>query len=110
MTIYVSHRGAEELAALRLSDAPKPTGGHCPIQLLAAVPSEECGCPEELWDLNGIIYLIHMEEDDASGEIFVFAGDWETETMVQCATIEDLRAEMFQAHAELMRHGEEQEE
>lgn len=110
MNTYVSQSGAEELAGLRVGPAPKPTGGPCPIQLLAALPSEDCGCPEELWQMDGIMYLIHMEENDSTGEIFTFAGDFETETLVQCDTIEDLRAEMFQAHADLMRRGEEQEE
>lgn len=97
---FISEAGAEELASLRIGKAPKPTG-HAPIELLARVPSEECGCPEELWSIDGIIYLIHMEEAVGTGEIFTFAGDEETERTVSAITLDHLRAAMFRQHAEL---------
>lgn len=106
MQQYCSPQGAEELANIRVSGALKPTGGNAPIELLARVPSDECGCPEELWRIEGLIYLIHMEEEAGTGEIFLYAGDFEEEQQVQVATIEDLRAEMFSMNALLMRRGE----
>lgn len=99
MKLFVSNRGTEELDVLRVGGAPVPTGGRPPIELLSRVPSEECGCPEELWLIEGILYLIHMEVEDGTGEIFVFAGDFEEEYQIEVATLEELRAEMFAINA-----------
>lgn len=55
MQQYCSEHGAEELAAIRVGGAPTPTGGTAPIELLARVPSDECGCPEELWQIEGLM-------------------------------------------------------
>ena len=100
---YCSATGARELAAFRVGQPPEVTTGHAPIELLARLPSEECGCPEELWQVDGLVYLIHMEAAAGTGEVFVFAGDWEAEHSVQAPTIDHLRAEMFARHASAMR-------
>lgn len=93
--VYVSPAGSVELEAIRLDGSPAPTGGAAPIELLARLPSEECGCPEELWRVEGLIVLIHMEEAEGKGEIFVFGGDWESEDVVNARDLPSLRAEMF---------------
>lgn len=98
--VYVSSEGAEELATLRVGPAPAETPDtRAPIELLARVPSEECGCPEELWRVDGLIYLIHMELEAGTGEIFGFWGDEYPEWIVQANSIDELRAEMFEHHA-----------
>ena len=76
---YISPEGFEVLCDLRVGDPPPVTESVTPpVQLLACVPSEDCGCPEEIWRINGIDVLIHLEED-GTGEMFVFAGDYEIE-------------------------------
>ena len=59
-------------------------------ELIQQRPSEDCGCPEEVWDMNGICVVIHLEED-GSGHIFLDAGDWDDEKLVECTGIIDLK-------------------
>ena len=62
--------------------------------LIEARPSEECGCPEELWRLGTIEVLIHLEEN-GEGHIFIDAGDWEIDREVPTTGINDLRNQAF---------------
>lgn len=103
MMQYISERGEEHLGIIRFGDRPKAWGDTAPIELLARLPSEECGCPEELWNIEGLLYLIHLEDKAGTGEIFIFAGDWEQEYSVQADTLDALRAVMFAKHAEIMQ-------
>ncbi|WP_157960089.1 hypothetical protein [Albibacillus kandeliae] len=97
---FVSGAGAEALAELRVGHVPAPTGD-APITLLARVPSDECGCPEELWRIEGFDLLFHFEADGRS-EVFIFAGDWEQETTLEARSLDDLRAKAFQWFADIM--------
>ncbi|MBW4983701.1 hypothetical protein KZZ07_14235 [Mameliella sp. CS4] len=98
--VYLSDEGASELAAIRVGDTlVEVTDGRAPIELLARVPSDECGCPEELWRIDGAIYLIHMEAEAGTGEIFAYYGDDEHEWPVRAETLDHLRAQMFERHA-----------
>jgi len=108
MTIqqFCSSRGADELKWLRITGVPKPTTGTAPIVLLFRGPSEECGCPEELWHVEGFLYLIHMEPTAGKGEIFLMAGDTEEQITSQVTTLDELRAEMFKQHAAFMQRPE----
>lgn len=99
---FVSAEGAHILAELRVNSAPLPPVGRAPVQLLACVPSEECGCPEELWRIDGLDCLIHFEADGSS-EAFIFAGDWEDERGFQARDMAELRAHLFAWVAELGR-------
>lgn len=93
---YISEEGARELADLRVNFVQMPaTEGSAPIRMLARVPSEECGCPEELWHYEGMLALIHLEADGKS-EIHVWAGDWEMTKVTIHDNLHDLRAAMFQ--------------
>ena len=58
--------------------------------LLQERTSDECGCPEEDWDIDGVCVTIHLEPDD-SGHIFLDTGDWDDEKLIECNGIEDLR-------------------
>ena len=102
MRDFVSPGGAELLSDLRVGSAPRQTGGRAPVELLACVPSDECGCPEEVWRIDGIDALIHFEADGSS-EGFLFAGDWEAERQFDCATMADLRASLFAWVAEITK-------
>ena len=95
---YISPEGAVELASLRVGPVPPATEGGPPVALLARLPSDVCGCPEELWRVDGIIYLIHMEEDGSS-EILIYTGEEEHERASTATTLCTLRAEMFALHA-----------
>lgn len=53
--------------------------------------SDECGCPEEDWLINGIHATIHMEPV-SGGHIFLDCGIWEDEKLVEAKSIEELRA------------------
>ncbi|WP_371398883.1 hypothetical protein [Marinovum algicola] len=102
---YLNAEGQEALSQLRVNSPPEPKGT-APISMLGRLPSEECGCPEELWRLDGIDLLFHFEEDGQS-EAFIFAGDWELETTLQARSLDDLRAKSFQWFADVMDHTEE---
>lgn len=58
--------------------------------LLAERPSEDCGCPEQDWDLGGVFTTIHLEEDGGGGHILFDNGDWEAERRVDCSGIDEL--------------------
>lgn len=90
---FVSEKGAQELQTLRVQSSVAPVG-RAPIELLARVPSDECGCPEELWRIDGIDLLFHFEADGTS-EAFLFLGDDELETALIASTLDDLRAKAF---------------
>lgn len=104
---YISEEGANVLNEMRVSAALTPTGT-TPIYILARVPSDECGCPEELWRIDGLDLLFHFEEDGQS-EAFIFAGDWEMETTLQARSLDDLRAKAFQWFADIMDAADESE-
>jgi hypothetical protein len=59
-------------------------------KLIEVRPSEECGCPEEFWIMDNIEVIIHFEED-GSGHIFLDAGDWDHDFVVEANTMEGLR-------------------
>lgn len=62
------------------------------MQLIDTRTSDECGCPEEDWEIGMLSVTIHLEPD-GSGHIFLDGGDWgEAEKLVQCEGIEDLRS------------------
>ena len=52
-------------------------------------------------DIDGIDYLIHMEAD-GTGDMLIFAGDWEEEHNIAAKNLDHLRARMFAKHAEIM--------
>lgn len=62
--------------------------------LIEARPSEQCGCPEELWRVGSLEVLIHLEEN-GEGHIIIDAGDWDSEGEVTTTGIEDLRQQAF---------------
>lgn len=61
---------------------------HC--ELLEKRPSEDCGCPEELWLMGSLEVTIHLEEN-GEGHIFADAGDWDDDLFVNCSGMADLR-------------------
>lgn len=103
---FCSASGRESLIGLRINVIPDETAHAAPIEMLARVPSEECGCPEELWRIDGIELLFHFE-DDGDSDAFIFAGDWEVETTMKATTLDDLRAKAFQWFADVMDTPEE---
>lgn len=98
---FISGEGAAELATLRVGAAPDQTGGEAPVRMMARVPSDECGCPEELWIIDGITLLFHLEED-ADSDAFIFTGEFEAETSIKARDLDDLRAKAFQWFADKM--------
>ncbi len=102
---YISEEGANVLNEMRVGAELAPKGD-TPISILARVPSDECGCPEELWRIDGLDLLFHFEEDGQS-EAFIFAGDWEKETTLQARSLDDLRAKAFQWFADIMDTADE---
>lgn len=93
--MFVLPEGFEALCDIRVGDPPPVTETTKPdVQLVAAVPSEECGCPEELWRINGMDVLIHFEENGSS-EMFIFAGDFEMERSATARNMMELRSQMF---------------
>lgn len=83
------------LETIRVGNSQEPVGDSAPIRLLASVPSDECGCPEELWRVGTVDFLIHMEEN-GTGDIIVYTGDEEREFNVLCSGMDDLRVKMFE--------------
>lgn len=101
---FVTLRGVWMLAELRAT-APEirlnlSFASQAPVKLVAQVPSEECGCPEELWIIDGIEAVIHFEKDGRS-EIHLMAGDWNEEKTFECRNMPELRAALFSWVAEL---------
>lgn len=102
--------GSRDLPSLRVGDKPLPkvTPGPPPVRLHARVPSDECGCPEELWTVDGLQLLFHFE-DDGPCDAFIFAGDWEMETTIEAETLDELRALSFLWLAQILKPSELQE-
>lgn len=92
---FVSAEGLEVLKFIRVGGDLPEAQGKASVRLLASLPSEECGCPEELWSYHGLWLLIHME-DDGTGHIILYGVDNEFETSVPARDINDLRARAFQ--------------
>jgi len=61
------------------------------VRTLEKRHSEECGCPEEHFEIYGFAEVIIHMEPDGSGEAFIDFGDWQEEKEFQCADIDDLR-------------------
>lgn len=59
-------------------------------ELLEQRPSEDCGCPEELWLMGSIEVTLHMERD-GSGHILLDGGDWEHDWETDHNGMADLR-------------------
>lgn len=101
MREFVSTEGERVLSELRVGSWPAVTGEVAPTRLLAAVPSDECGCPEEIWRVDGLDVLIYFEADGKC-EMFVFGGDWEDEfTFEGVQNMNALRSRMFYQLAEM---------
>ena len=98
MKTYISDRA--DLSCIRVGEVPPATGGVAPIELLARLPSDDCGCPEEHWRIDGFDYLIHLEED-GTGDMMIFAGDFEADCNVATTSMDDLRSQMFAWHSEM---------
>lgn len=98
------YSGDSDLPLISVGPSPTPTGGEPPIKLIARLPSEECGCPEETWRIDGLILLFHFE-DDGSSEAFLYGGDWELETTIEARSLNDLRAKSFQWLADFLDAG-----
>ena len=60
--------------------------------LVSQHPSEDCGCAEEHWIMNGLFVIIHLEED-GTGHAFIDCGDWEKERLFEVTTMPALRAQ-----------------
>lgn len=98
--MYISQRGFQTLCDIRAGTPPDVTGSPS-VELLASLPSEECGCPEEIWVINGYEVLIHFEEDGSS-EMVIYTGDNEHEIWFDdCLNMHDLRAKMFRYFAQV---------
>lgn len=92
---YITKDGFQSLCNIRIGTPPPVTEGvKSPVTLLAALPSEDCGCPEELWRIGTVEMLIHMEQN-GDGHILLFTGDDDREWIVAARDMNDLRAEMF---------------
>lgn len=100
-SIFCNAEGNDEFRDLRVDHAPEVTGERAPIRMLGRVPSEECGCPEELWSYEGLILLFHFEEDGSS-DAFLFAGDWEMGAHFEARTLDHLRAAAFSWVADVL--------
>lgn len=95
------YSGDPALQDIRIDPTPPKSDGPAPIRMIARLPSEECGCPEELWQIDGLYLLFHFEEDGSS-DAFIFAGDWEAETNLEARSLNDLRSKSFQWFADVM--------
>jgi hypothetical protein len=59
---------------------------------LTVTKSDECGCPEEEWDIDGVFTTIHLDEDGGGG-IFISGDGWEDEKLIpNCTSMRDLLA------------------
>lgn len=99
-SIYISPNGVDDINMLRIGFEAKAVGNP-PIELLASLPSDECGCPEEFWRINGVLYMLHFESD-GSGELTAFDDEYEPKQIVhKVKDMNQLRVEMFVYHAKL---------
>lgn len=64
--------------------------GDLKVKFVSSQPSEQCGCPEEDWIMGVIEVTIHLEED-GSGHLLFYGGDWEHDFEVDCSDIAELR-------------------
>ena len=60
------------------------------VKLVSSQPSEQCGCPEEDWVMDNVEVTIHLEED-GSGHLLFYGGDWEHDFEVDCSDMTELR-------------------
>lgn len=67
---------------------PPAADFHC--ELLEQRPSEDCGCPEELWLMGNLEATIHLEAD-GTGHIFIDSGDWDHDFETTHNGMADLR-------------------
>ena len=61
-------------------------------KLIEQRKSDECGCPEEEWEIGMFLVIFHLEPN-GSGDIFIDCGDWEMERNVSCKDLNELRAQ-----------------
>lgn len=98
--LYVSAEGRDLANLLRMKPIEMTKRSGPSVALLAELPSEECGCDEEIWKIDSLYAIIHMEEKGDS-EIIMFFGEDTEERSVPCDNIEQLRAEMFKWVADI---------
>lgn len=79
---------------LRGGPHPVQPESAAPIRLVSTLPRDECGCPEEIWIVHGLIYTIHFEPD-GTGEISIEGGDWDDSFAQAKTSMDHLRAAMF---------------
>lgn len=59
-------------------------------ELVEQRPSEDCGCPEEVWIMSNLEVTLHLE-DDGTGHILIDAGDWDHDWETEHNGMADLR-------------------
>lgn len=103
---FISREGLGVVNSLRTKQLDLESSDKPPIQMLAQLPSEECGCPEEVWRVDGMILLFHFE-DDGPCHAFIDAGDWEMETQISARSLDHLRALSFGWMADIINQPDE---
>lgn len=102
--VYISPRGADIVGMNRINGCIEPTTDRTPpIELLARLASEECGCPEEVWLYHGWVITIHLE-DHGPSEIHITDGEAEDQLSLEAGGLSDLRVKMFEIMAEKERN------
>lgn len=62
--------------------------------LLRAYPHKDCGCPVEEWVVDGVLLILHFEDDGAM-EAVADTGDGDCTFPLKATNMEDARAEAF---------------
>ena len=59
-------------------------------ELIESRRNEDCGCPEEEWNMCGLVVTLHGE-GDGTGHVLIDAGDWDDEFVVSSDDMEFMR-------------------
>ena len=80
--------GEEIKGHVRVGESHHHNG--CDYIIVSRGPSDDCGCPEELLDINGWGVVCHFEAD-GTGEVHFFLEDGTIEKTYNVKTMEELR-------------------
>ena len=60
------------------------------VDLVKSYINESCGCPEQELIIGMAVVTIHLEPD-GKGDAFIDMGEWQSEEVFDCSTMEELK-------------------
>ena len=60
------------------------------VEVVKSYLNKDCGCPEQELVIGMAVVIIHLEPD-GTGDAFIDMGEWQSEEIFDCTTMDELK-------------------